>query len=136
MSDTKPAIYNMSPIIGDDKPYTLRYLQSGPDGKAYPVDLSKLTIKGAAKAQYSYDPNTPSFPLSITVLNQTRYPGAFQIDFTGDNTAQFRRDNSPKSFVYDLEWTINVPAKDGVPARKMKTTFMQGIITFRPDVAE
>ncbi|CAJ1844952.1 hypothetical protein [Aeromonas hydrophila] len=85
-------------------------------------DLTNITITGTARTAYNTDAD--SFSLPISKGDQTKEQGAFYLTLSHKLTAQFRADNRPRKFQYDLQ---------SVDANGWTQTFCSGSINFNQD---
>ncbi|MBS4707292.1 hypothetical protein J4G57_05215 [Aeromonas caviae] len=87
----------------------------------YP-DLTNIEFSGKARTAYNMDAD--AFPLSLVKGDQAKERGAFYINFSHTLTAQFRAENRPRKFQFDLQ-TID--------ASGWTNTFCKGTINFDQD---
>ncbi|WP_323885516.1 hypothetical protein [Aeromonas caviae] len=87
-----------------------------------PVDLTNIAITGTARTAFNTDAD--SFNLPLTKADQVKERGAFYIVLSHNLTAQFRADNRPRKFQFDLQ---------SVDANKWTQTFCKGTINFDQD---
>lgn len=92
------------------------------DRTATQTDLTNITITGTARTAYNVDAD--SFDLPISKGDQVKERGAFYIVLSHNLTAQFRADNRPRKFQYDLQ---------SVDANGWTQTFCKGTINFDQD---
>ncbi|MDM5121012.1 hypothetical protein [Aeromonas hydrophila] len=85
-------------------------------------NLTNISITGTARTAYNVDAD--SFDLPISKGDQTKEQGAFYITLSHRHTSQFREDNRPRKFQYDLQ---------SVDANGWTTTFCKGTINFDQD---
>lgn len=86
------------------------------------VDLTNITITGTARTAYNLDAD--SFNLPISKGDQKKERGAFYLTLSHNLTAQFRADNRPRKFQFDLQT---------VDANGWTNTFRKGTINFDQD---
>jgi len=85
-------------------------------------DLTNITITGKARTAYNVDAD--SFSLPVSKGDQKKERGAFYITLSHSLTAQFRADNRPRKFQFDLQT---------VDANGWTNTFCKGSINFDQD---
>lgn len=88
----------------------------------YP-DITNVTISGKARTAYNMDAD--SFELPISKGDQKKEPGRFYIVLSHTLTAQFRADNRPRKFLFDLQ---------SIDANGWTNTFCKGTINFDQDI--
>lgn len=108
---------------GDDYRVRVTYREQEGDNDPAPVDLTNVQINGKARTAYNVDAD--SFPLPITKADQTKEKGVFYILLSKSLTTQFRPENRPRKFLFDLE---------SVDADGWTTTFLEGTLVFIQDV--
>ena len=135
-----PAILDMEMKTGDTYVAEFIYTEEGKIGvnqetgadiiDDIPVNLKNMNVTGQARLQPN---NAEGFNLVINVFDQDEVNaegelinvGKFQIMFTADFTRQFGSDKRSKVYAYDVQ------AED---VEKNVHTFMEGKITFKPDI--
>lgn len=120
--------YDFYMDTGDDGRFRIFYdekLTNTETGEVISItqpDLTNITITGTARTAYNTDAD--SFSLPIQKGDQTKERGAFYIVLSHNLTAQFRADNRPRKFQYDLQ---------SVDANGWTQTFCKGTINFDQD---
>ncbi len=110
-------------ICGDTYHYASVYCEQDEDGELYAVDLSKCRIRGMARIQHNVKED--KFDIPIYIEDQTKFTGVFGWHWPSSFTEQYRSDNRPHKFIYDIQ------VED---AEGNVYTFQYGTITFLPDV--
>jgi hypothetical protein len=108
---------------GDDYRIRVTYYEQVQDEEPLPVDLRHIKLNGKARTAYNVDAD--AFPLPITISDQDKEKGVFYIVLSKNLTTQFRPDQRPKKFMFDVE---------SVDADGWTTTFLEGSIVFIQDV--
>ncbi len=107
---------------GDDYRVRVTYSEQDEDGNVTLVDLRNVDITGKARTAYNVDAD--AFPLPITIADQNKEKGVFYISLTKTLTTQFRPENRPRKFQFDIQ---------SVDADNFTTTFLEGSIVFLQD---
>lgn len=122
-----PANANLVFRTGDDYRIRVTYTEvltndiTGEETETRP-DLTNVNITSKARTAYAVDAD--SFTLPVIIADQTKERGVFYIIMRKDTTAQFRPENRPRKFQYDIQ---------SVDADGWTSTFCEGTLTFTQD---
>ncbi|HEH9442159.1 TPA: hypothetical protein SIA39_004237 [Aeromonas sobria] len=119
--------FNVYMDTGDDCRLRIKYKELNTDNNTgvvteYYPNLTNISITGTARTAYNVDAD--KFTLPITKGDQTKEPGYFYLTLSNALTAEFRADNRPRKFQFDLQ---------SVDANGWTQTFCKGTINFNQD---